>query len=324
MTTQAYSDETLSFLALGGARGIGFETLKKIAREGVSFRSLFRSDAISYLSDKVKKNPAYGKVFNALSDSHKRSQCIDDGKRIYDCLYNQGISIIFREDKDYPNQLLDLRDVPQWLFVQGSIDALHKPSITAVGSRRFSEEGKWLAKYLGYCIGELDAVTVSGLADGIDNIVHRSSLKADLPTVAVLGSGVLLDYPANSVKLRDRIVKGGGTIVTEYLPNDSYSARNFVRRNRIQAALGCLSFPIEWKEKSGTMHTVKYAKELKRPLVFARTSDQPSHDWIPLELRNVAACFTLPADHSDFMEYMKLNLTADRAILRQVLQPTLI
>lgn len=319
MITQVYDNEPLSFLALSAVRGVGFETLKKFACEGVSFRSLFREDAPLHISDKVRRNPSYRKIFDTLSDIRRRTRCIDEGKRIHDSLKARNISIVFQGDDEYPKQLLDLKDIPKWLFVEGSIDALHKPSITAVGSRKTSKAGEWLAKYLGYCIRELDAVTISGLAIGIDYLVHRSSLKADLPTVAVLGAGVLLDYPATSHDLRNCIVENGGTIVSEYLPNDTYSARNFVRRNRIQAALGRLAFPIEWKKRSGTMHTVKYATELDRPLVFARTPDQRTHDWIPQELRHRAMCFTLPKDHELFMDFIKSSLQADCTVMQPVL-----
>ena len=319
MTAQVYDSEPLSFLALSAARGVGFETLKKFASEGVSFRSLFKEDALLRISDKIRKNPSYGKIFNTLSDSKRRIRCIDEGKRIYDSLEARNISIVFQGDESYPKQLLDLKDIPKWLFVEGSIAALHMPSITAVGSRKTSRAGEWLATYLGYCIRELDAVTISGLAIGIDYLVHKSSLKAELPTVAVLGAGVLLDYPAASLDLRSCIVENGGAVVSEYLPNDTYSARNFVRRNRIQAALGRLAFPIEWKKKSGTMHTVKYATELERPLVFARTPDQCSHDWIPHELRHRSTCFTLPRDHERFMEFMKSNLQTDCTVMQPIL-----
>lgn len=324
MTGHAYDDENLCFLALSRVRGVGFETLKKFARERISFRTLFRPDGLSSISDKIKNNSKYSKIFDTLSDAQKRVQCIEDGKRVYASLKKRDINIVFLGSEDYPNQLLDLKDVPQWLFVEGNVDVLHKPSITAVGSRKYSDEGQRIARHFGKCIQELKAITISGLAAGIDSIVHEASLEASLPTVAVLGSGVLLDYPSDSHDLRDRILSTSGAIVSEYLPNDTYSARNFVRRNRIQAALGRLTFPVEWKAKSGTTHTVRYAVEMKRPLVFARTRNQPAHDWIPNELRYNAAYFTLPKDSEDFMSYISYNLETERCIPQSMSQPMLL
>lgn len=324
MTDHAYDDESLCFLALGRVRGVGFETLKKFSREGISFRTLFRPDGLSGISEKIKSNSRYRKIFDTLSDTKKKLQCIEGGERVYASLKERDINIVFLGSEDYPNQLLDLKDVPPWLFVEGNVDVLHKPSITAVGSRKYSDEGERIARHFGECLKELNAITISGLAAGIDSIVHEASLEASLPTVAVLGTGVLLDYPADSYDLRNRILGTSGAIVSEYLPNDTYSARNFVRRNRIQAALGRLTFPVEWKAKSGTMHTVRYAADMKRPLVFARTQNQPLHDWIPSDLRYNAAYFTLPKDNEDFLNYISHNLEVERCLSLSMSQPMLL
>src|SRR3546814_15118525 len=76
----------------------------------------------------------------------------------------------------------------------------------------------------------------SGLAAGIDQLAHEHSLRAGVPTIAVLGTGMLEDYPKGAGRLRDHILGTGGTIVSEYLPMASYSAENFVQRNRLKAA----------------------------------------------------------------------------------------
>lgn len=104
-----------------------------------------------------------------------------------------------------------------------------------------------------------DVVTVSGLATGIDQIAHIESLRYGIPTVAVLGNGMFVEYPSGSGRLKHQILASGGTIVSEYLPNQSYSSENFVRRNRIQAALCDTLVPVEWMIKSGTAHTVNFA-----------------------------------------------------------------
>ena len=111
--------------------------------------------------------------------------------------------------------------------------------------------------------------TVSGLAHGIDQTVHVESLRYGLPTIGVLGTGILSNYPKGSEELRDSIVQAGGAIITEYLPNQSYSAENFVRRNRLQAALGDVLIPCEWAIKSGTAHTVKFAKKYNKKIINA-------------------------------------------------------
>ncbi|NOD63734.1 MULTISPECIES: DNA-processing protein DprA [unclassified Ruegeria] len=307
-TSKNNNTEVLSFLALCDVRGVGFETLKKVARDRIGFSAFFDEDVESDVSQKILVNPTYARLKEHFSPTHMKNSSLDEARRKLDYMSRRRIKIVFPGDACYPRQLLGLRDVPRWLFVEGNEKALQAPAITAVGSRKVSAEGKWLATYFGFCLDELKAVTVSGLAEGIDQIVHRASLALGLPTVAVLGTGVLSDYPSGSAELRQRIVEGGGAVVTEYLPNDSVSAKNFVRRNRIQAALGRLVFPIEWSLKSGTAHTVKFATDLDRPLVFARAPTQPQQDWIPRELYSSAGYFTVPKDHDKFIAFFKANL----------------
>ncbi|WP_195743705.1 DNA-processing protein DprA, partial [Pseudomonas syringae] len=139
-----------------------------------------------------------------------------------------------------------------WLFVQGQMANLHKQSVTVVGTRKPSEDGIFLTRFLLAALAIRSCPTVSGLAAGIDQVVHTESIRYGIPTVAVLGTGILQNYPKGSEKLREEIVNSGGTIVTEYLPTQSYSAENFVRRNRLQAGLGEILFPTEWSIKSGT------------------------------------------------------------------------
>src|SRR3546814_3051499 len=85
---------------------------------------------------------------------------------------------------------------------------------------------------------------------------------------------MLEDYPKGAGRLRDHILGTGGTIVSEYLPMASYSAENFVQRNRLQAALGRILIPAEWNRRSGTAHTVRFATSLGRPI--ARSEEHTS------------------------------------------------
>lgn len=66
--------------------------------------------------------------------------------------------------------------------------------------------------------------------------------------------------------------------------------------------------PVEWGVKSGTAHTVKFAFDIKRPLVFVRTPNQVNFDWVPGEYRQVGSFFTLPKDHQKFISTLKDQL----------------
>lgn len=307
------NQEHVSFLALCDLAGVGFETLKKVSSERLLYSSFFDLEERSKLIQNDLLKAKFSRIFDVLDTEAACNEALMAGRRKLEYFEQRGVNLIFRTDKRYPKRLSDLNDPPHWIFVEGHVDALQRNAVAAIGSRKVSPDGKWLATYFGYCLKELDVVTVSGLAEGIDQIVHRASLAAGLPTVAVLGTGILLNYPKGSEGLRQEIIEGGGCIVTEYLPKDSFSARNFVRRNRIQAALGHVVFPIEWGIKSGTAHTVKFAADLNRPIIYARTPMQAKHDWIPTNLLHNSIRLTLPQEHSEYLKFLKDGLSAEPA-----------
>ena len=305
--------EAISFLALCDLGGVGYETLKKVAKDRIRFQSFFEPRTGTTNPHNAVDISGYARLTDYLNSSEAKRKAIDSGKQKFEYLRKRNIRVVFSHDTTYPAKLKDLQDYPRWLFVEGNMNAINLPSITAVGSRKVSAEGKWLATYFGFCLSQLNVATVSGLAEGVDQIVHRASLAAHLPTIAVLGTGILLNYPKGSEELRQRIVECGGAIVTEYLPNDTFSAKNFVRRNRIQAALGQIVFPIEWGIKSGTAHTVKFASDLRRPIVFVRTPTQDALDWIPKNLLNGSGRFTLPLDQEKFLSFLREQMNDEPA-----------
>jgi len=300
--------EVLSLLALSDLKGVGFETIKSISRDQIKFSSFFNYSQNDKLLNPSLIKPSYKHIMNSLELNNAKSDGLYSARQTLEYLNNNNITVLFPDSPYYPCQLLDLKERPPWLFVQGNVDVLSRPAITAVGSRKISNDGIWLSKFLGYSLKELNAVTVSGLAEGVDQIIHRTSLRAGLPTIAVLGTGVLSDYPRGSESLRKDIISNGGAVVTEYLPTDSYSAKNFVRRNRIQAALGKTVIPVQWSIKSGTAHTVKFAFSMKRPLVFVRTPFQENFDWLPPEYRAFGSLFTLPQDQQSFTDTISKQL----------------
>ena len=230
-----------------------------------------------------------------------------DRRKKRDHLQYIGVYLIFRNDPRFPRSLLDLERPPHWLFVQGSLAVLSMPSVTIVGTREPSEDGLFLARYVGACLADWRTATVSGLAAGIDQLTHESSLRAKVPTIAVLGTGILDNYPKDSHLLRDRI-GAGGTIVSEYLPRASYSAANFVQRNRLQAALGRVLIPVEWARRSGTAHTVRFATELQRPIACLRLADWPV-DQVLLEPglgHGGGKIFTVPSEQNAFDHYVRV------------------
>lgn len=306
-----FDAERIAFLALGAIKGVGFETLRRIAVSGKSFQNVLELDDVAEVQKLLGRSE-----LQSTGDTEKvwretRTQALSNAQRRCEELAFSNVSIMFPGDADFPSQLNDLRNAPRWLFVQGSREVLSKRSISVVGSRKVSKDGVWLTQYVGHSLSEFGVPTVSGLADGVDQLIHGASIDAGVPTIAFLGTGIFTDYPKGSERLRNEILASGGAIATEYLLKEGYSAANFVRRNRLQAALSRLLIPTEWATKSGTAHTVRFAHELSRPIAFLRTPAQPSLGWVPREYEANNGFFTLPKQQETFVKFVASYLSRE-------------
>jgi len=181
------------------------------------------------------------------------------------------VSILFRGTVDYPTVLNDLPNAPPWLFVEGNVEVLYDPSIVGVvGTRDPTDEGIEATRRLSVDLARAGCVILSGLAEGIDEVAHRTAVDYGAPTIAVLGHGIDVVFPASTAGLRRQLTALGGAVVSEYLPRDLYNRDRFVQRNRIQAALSKAVAIVEGQSKSGTAHTMRFASQLQRNLFGVR------------------------------------------------------
>jgi DNA protecting protein DprA len=303
--------ETISLLALSTVPGIGYWTLRNLSQFGYSFYEVLKRPSsfdefgvyLSRASCKVPKK--------ILEDWSEVQQALwTQGKDLHRRLKRDGVQVIHIGESRFPKSLRRIPQPPRWLFVQGDLSILHQPSIAVVGTRQPSNDGVFLAKYVGACIPSINAVTVSGLANGIDQIIHCSSIRFQTPTIAVLGTGVFKNYPAGSESLRNDICINGGAVVTEYLPDQTYSAENFVRRNRLQTGLANVLIPVEWKSQSGTAHTVRYANESRKNIACLRMSDwrEEHHPELALARELEAEVFTIPQQGNQFLDFVRSHV----------------
>jgi len=321
-TPDSFSEEAHALLALASLKGVGYWTLFKLKRDGISARSILEmSDGAEVAKTLMQRGAKIGASGADWAEASTRA--VERAHRLIDENDKKGIRVVFPDSPTYPKSLLTLDDPPAWLFVRGEASALSAPSITAVGTRKPSPDGEWLSRFVGMNFADWKVPTVSGLATGMDQAVHDFSIRMGVPTIAVLGTGMQTEYPKGSDRLADRIVSEGGAIVTEYLPNDSYSGENFVRRNRLQAALGKVLIPIEWSPKSGTAHTVNYAAALCRPIAGLRITDWPEDRVIfPRKSHSNSRIFTIPREQDCFFEFVQKALA--EPMHTRAVQPNLI
>ena len=176
-----------------------------------------------------------------------------------------GVAVVTWNDADYPALLREIDDLPPILYVRGEFPQ-ESPSITIVGTRRPTAYGREVAAHLAGELAEAGVAVISGLARGIDGIAHRASLKAHGRTVAVLGCGVDVVYPAEHAQLTEEIAESGA-ILSEYPLGTKPEGRHFPRRNRLLSGLSVATLVIEAGEGSGTLSTVKFALEQNREVL---------------------------------------------------------
>ncbi len=176
-----------------------------------------------------------------------------------------GARLVVPGDRGYPGRLLDLPDPPAALFVRGR-PLPDGPAASIVGARGCSAYGREVATALGRGLAAAGVCVVSGAARGVDEAAHRGALAADGPTVAVLGSGIDVAYPASNRRLLERIARHG-TLVSEYPPGTPAAPWRFPARNRIVAALGLVAVIVEGASGSGSMITAEFALDLGRDVL---------------------------------------------------------
>lgn len=264
------------FLALSLVRGIGFQTLRKVFERYGRFDtvwSLSEADLHQFTS-RISKADEYNiaKVLKSNEDS-----LLQKARDLLQSYKAKNIDIVFIFESGFPQNLSTIPDPPYWLFVEGNRGLLNQDNMIAVvGSRTASYQGITLTRKVSTILSKRGYPIVSGLAEGIDAVAHQTSLDYGNNCVAVLGNGISVVFPTSTASLRIKMVRSGGVVITEYLPDDSYSKSRFILRNRLQAALSRAIIPIEWSVKGGTAHTIQYAEKYKRPVIFLKNTQDNS------------------------------------------------
>ena len=168
-----------------------------------------------------------------------------------------------RGSGEYPIELLDLSQPPLELYAMGSSAALAKPRVAIVGTRQSTAYGERITRTLTRALVRSGVSIISGMARGIDSAAHRTALEEGGNTVAVLGTGIDVPYPAGHRQLHRAIVEHG-LVVSENAPGMRAHQGAFPKRNRIIAALAPVTIVVEAGFRSGALNTASQALELGR------------------------------------------------------------
>lgn len=178
-------------------------------------------------------------------------------------MQRNGIKQINLYDDEYPENLKRIYDSPITLFYKGNISLLKTNCVSVVGSRNASKYGLDTSYRIGQELSRNGITVVSGMARGIDTMVHKGTLNAEGKTIAVVGCGLDRVYPPENSKLFKEIFEKG-LIISEYVVGTKVEAGNFPARNRIISGLSENLIVVEAAPKSGALITVDYALEQGR------------------------------------------------------------
>ncbi|PIR48171.1 DNA-protecting protein DprA [Candidatus Peregrinibacteria bacterium CG10_big_fil_rev_8_21_14_0_10_55_24] len=187
-------------------------------------------------------------------------------------LARRSVTFVTIEGEDYPRLLKELPDAPVFLYAWGDLEILSEPCIALVGTRAMTSYGKRVTEEFVPTLVRAGLITISGLAQGVDTQVARSTLDSSGRTVAVLGYGLARIQPQASARLAQEIVKNGGLILSEFPLDTTPDKYTFPARNRIIAGLSRGTVVLEAGEGSGALITADLALDYGRE-VFAVPGD---------------------------------------------------
>jgi len=229
-----------------------------IARECLgqeSTKSLYEGTIVEKSKAADLARPILRRSLEQLDDARRR---VDSELDIAEQLGARLVTVL---DDDYPSNLRLIWNLPPFLFVLGETDDRDIRSVAVVGTRNASDAGIRRADRMASLLVANGVTVVSGLAKGIDTAAHTAALDAGGRTVAVVGTGVATTYPAANRSLAERIVEGGGAIVSQFWPSSGPARWTFPRRNVVMSGIAQGTVVIEATGTSGAKMQARLALE---------------------------------------------------------------
>ncbi|PDZ73853.1 DNA-processing protein DprA [Bacillus pseudomycoides] len=183
---------------------------------------------------------------------------------------SKGVKIYYRYSDDYPRQLFTEGKEPLFLYCYGNLELLNKEfnKVAIIGTRNATNYGMMKTKEYVKEYVMKNWITVSGLAKGIDTIVHEETIANKGKTIAVLPTSFEQIYPAENKGLFEEIINNDGLAISITGPFENTYKSNFLERNSIVAKICNEVFVIEASIKSGTLNTVRQGFEFNKKIYY--------------------------------------------------------
>lgn len=249
----------LSLLALHFIPGIGDHIIRQLVSYCGSAEKVFKTP-----KGKLLKIPGIG---NVTADVILKGKPFQQAEHEVASAEKEGVQFLFFTDNNYPSRLKQIEDAPSLIYAKGNIDFEVSKTVGIVGTRNSTDYGKTCVEELIAGLVPHGALIISGLAYGIDIQAHKQSVKHNLPTIGVMGSGIDVIYPMAHKDVVKKMILNGG-IITENRLGTKPDAHNFPARNRIIAGLSDALVVVEAAERGGALITSDIANSYNKD-VFA-------------------------------------------------------
>ena len=226
------------------------------------------------------------------------------------------VTVFTWDSPDYPTLLRNIPDAPLALYIRGSLAAQDEWALAVVGTRQATTYGKECTRFLVNGLAKNGITVVSGLAYGIDTEAHQTAIDSGGRTIAVLGCGVDINYPAENKKLSQAIIEHGA-LVSEYPLGTNPESGNFPRRNRIISGLSLGVLFVEGTVQSGARITADFALEQGREVfaipgsILRQSGSGPNH-----LIQNGAKLVT---QVNDILEELNLTMVSHHVEARAII-----
>jgi DNA processing protein len=248
-------DREQAWLLLTRTQGLGNVKINNLINHFESVENIFTQSQfpphlkISAASVAALKKPDFNTISNDLK-----------------WLEKQDNHVLTIDDDLYPPLLKQINSPPPLLYITGDPSILLLPQIAVVGSRNATSVGLKNAQSFCDNLASSGLTITSGMALGIDGVAHKAALNVKGKTIAVMGTGLDIVYPARHKKLAHDIAQNGA-LISEFPVGTKAHAHNFPQRNRIICGLSLGTLVIEAGIQSGTLITARQTMEINRPVM---------------------------------------------------------
>ncbi|MFE4030134.1 DNA-processing protein DprA [Priestia sp. YIM B13551] len=264
-------ENTRSILLLLNQFGFSDRTLERIYENEDSILTIIYD----------QKHPFHNKYFDIYTSKEKElsknfDQLLEFSKHFTEKMKeykSRDIKIYYKFSDEYPAYLFKKGDEPLFLYCYGNLNLLDEKilKVSIIGTRKPTKYGimktkEYVKKYV-----MKNWITVSGLARGIDTVVHKETLENQGKTIAVIPTSFEKIYPVENKGLFEEIINNNGLVISLVGPFENTYKSNFLERNSVIAKISNEIFVIEAGVKSGTLNTVRKGYQFNKAIYYDPT-----------------------------------------------------